>query len=177
MEIWKQVAGYEGLYEVSNIGRVKSLERTLVSNRCTVVKKSKIKPLNNAFNGYLSCALLNNGSIKTHFVHRLVAFAFIQNEFNKPFVNHKNGIKTDNRVENLEWCTRSENAKHSFTIGLQDNKGESHPKHKLSSEQVLEIRAKYKPYVYERKKLAEEYGVGWTTIKGIVNNKQWRHLL
>lgn len=106
-EIWKDVKGYEGLYQVSNLGRVKNKIR----NKC-------LKP-NKTTWGYYGVALYKNGISKRFQVHRLVAIAFIDNLMDKKEVNHKDGNKLNNCVENLEWCTRSENMKHSFTMGLE----------------------------------------------------------
>lgn len=122
-EIWKEVEGYEGLYAVSDRGRVKTLDKVVNScyeskqfRREQILKNQKQKT------GYLTVTLSKNKKAKTALVHRLVANAFINNSENKMFVNHINGNKADNRTENLEWATRSENQKHAYKFGLQKRK-------------------------------------------------------
>ena len=109
-EIYKDIEGYEGLYQVSNLGNVKSLKRI----KEKVLKQKNVKGYN-----YVS---LSNEVIKKKLVHRLVATTFITNPDNKPQVNHLSGVKTDNNVKNLEWCTASENRIHAFQLGLQIGK-------------------------------------------------------
>lgn len=98
MEIWKDIEGYEGLYKVSNLGRVKSLNYNHTG-------KEKILRPKKERNGYLRVNLYKNGKNKMFTVHRLVAEAFLENPDNLPQINHKNEIKTDNSVNNLEFCT------------------------------------------------------------------------
>lgn len=111
VEIWKDIKGYEGIYQVSDLGRVKSL------NYNHHGMEAILKPSNRG-NGYLFVVLCIN-KIKTNYlVHRLVCESFLPNPENKRTVNHKNGIKTDNRLDNLEWATHHENNKHAHDNGL-----------------------------------------------------------
>ena len=115
MEIWKPVKGYEGLYEVSSEGRVRSIERTVPyiykGTNCTrVVKGTVLKQKHNP--EYCTVDLCKEGIVRQKFVHRLVASAFIPNPNNLPQVNHKDEVKTNNAVENLEWCTGLENVRY-----------------------------------------------------------------
>ena len=115
-EIWVDIKDYEGLYQVSNFGFIKSLgsSRNIAQNKIAT-RKQKILKINSSCD-YNRVVLSKNGKIKTFFVHRLVAIAFIENSENKSEVNHINGIKRDNRSINLEWVTRKENHTHYLEI-------------------------------------------------------------
>ena len=116
-EIWKDIKGYEGLYQVSNLGRIKSLERkSKTKGNVEYIKKEKV--LKERFsNGYVSVILYKNGTKKNFRVHRLVAKAFLVNPKNLPQINHINFNRSDNRIENLEWVTAKENIQHNFKNG------------------------------------------------------------
>ena len=111
MENWKDIKGYEGFYQVSNLGRVKSLARVSYNPNGTVNShiKEKILVQNLDRGGYPNVGLCKNGKSKTMKVHRLVAMAFIENPENKSQINHKDEVKINNVVENLEWCSAQEN--------------------------------------------------------------------
>lgn len=115
-EIWKDIKGHEGLYQVSNEGNVRSIDRYVKGTwGNTRFAKGEIKKYHLGNNGYFMVNLFKNNCGKMYLVHRLVAEAFIPNSENKPFVGHKNTKRTDNRVENLEWCTRIENNNNPIT--------------------------------------------------------------
>lgn len=119
-EIWKDVPGYEGLYQVSNMGRVKSLERTREMNlpdHTTAPVNERIRKFGKSL-GYQNVTLSKDGINKHFRVHKLVAMTFIPNPRLCTQINHKNGDKHDNRVENLEWCTPKENICHARETGL-----------------------------------------------------------
>lgn len=110
-EIWKTIDGFNN-YKISNIGRIKSIERYKNNNGGLVYVPEKILILNPSTKGYNFVRITENKINKTLYSHRLVALYFIDNPLNKPQVNHINGIKTDNRADNLEWCTNRENTTH-----------------------------------------------------------------
>jgi len=116
--IFKSVSGYEGYFEISESGEVWGIKRMVVTvNGLRTIRGRKIKErINN--NGYWEVRLSKDGKSTTTFIHILIAKAFIPNPLNKSEVNHINGIKTDNRLENLEWVTHSENMKHAYKLGL-----------------------------------------------------------
>ncbi len=112
VEEWKPIVGYEGLYEISSYGRVKSVKNNVFQNRIRAVHICQPA-------GYFIISLGLNGKAKRFPIHRLVAFAFIPNPLGKRTVNHINGVKTDNRISNLEWATDSEQQIHSIRIGIK----------------------------------------------------------
>lgn len=140
-EIWKDIVGFEGIYQVSNLGRVKSLERT-IRNKGTKsgfyhISEKILSPRKNINrHGYYEISLKQNGKEKRFKLHRLVAIAFIPNPNNLPQVNHKDGNKDNNTVNNLEWCTDKENKKHAWENNLCSS---SHRKRKVRCIQTGQI--------------------------------------
>lgn len=163
-EEWRSVQGYEGIYKISNFGRVFSEKRKLI------MSPSKIAE------GYLGVTFRTPGKRKTPRVHRLVAIHFIDNPENKPEVNHIDGDKTNNHYKNLEWCTRSENMKHAFSLGLNDLKGENGSNCKLTEREVKEIRFK-KENGAKVIDLMKEYGISSSNVRCIIYRKTWKHIL
>lgn len=118
-EIWKDVIGYEGLYEVSNFGRIKSKERVVNNSKGKRIVKSKILSPFISNSGYYAIVLHKTRPVfKLNYIHRLVANAFLPNKNNLEQINHIDGNKLNNNVFNLEWCSRSDNIKHAIKIGL-----------------------------------------------------------
>lgn len=118
-ERWKDIQGYEGLYQVSSFGRIKSLAREiLIKNGYTRHQEERFPALHPNTHGYLTIGLYKNAKRKHRTVHRLVAEAFLTREIGSLEVNHKDGDKLNNRVENLEWCSGSDNLSHAFIHGL-----------------------------------------------------------
>lgn len=170
-EIWKDIDGFEGAYQVSNKGRIKSLAR------CGTVKGAdKIRSLSKTHDGYYKVRLIFRGKDLTARVHVLVANAFLAKVDGKETVNHKDGNKENNNVENLEWCNRHEQLCHAYDNGLKKSlKGSNNPQSKLGPEQVKEIR---KLYVRNSREfgtvaLAKRFGVTNRVIGLIVNRKSY----
>ena len=161
-EEWKDVAGYEGMYQVSNLGRFFGVR----TNR---ILKSYLHR-----NGYMYQSLSKNGRVKHYLVHRLVALAFIPNPTNLPEINHKDLNKKNNSVENLEWCSHRMNMEHSLINGQKRGAtGENHPYHKLSEADVKEIRRKLKQGI-SGNHLAKEYGINCKAIYDIRDYETWK---
>lgn len=121
-ELWRDIIGYEGCYQVSNLGRVKSVVRTVRSYPNERIVPERILQQQRLRSGYISVGLWKNHKFKRATVHRLVANAFLSNPENLPQVNHKDGNKGNNSLNNLEWCSRDENMRHAYRHGLSNPK-------------------------------------------------------
>jgi hypothetical protein len=162
-EIWKEIEGYEGKYLVSSFGRVKSMPNKVWNS------ERILKPLKQTYSFIDLCV---DSKVKKFTIHRLVAKAFIENHLDKPEVNHINGNKHDNRVENLEWVTKSENQKHAIMSGLRHTRGEKNSQCKLSEEKVIKIYNSNK----RTSELSKEYNISQPTICDIRKGRSWTHL-
>ena len=166
IEIWKDVVGYEGLYKVSNRGKVRSLSRLVLraDGKPLTIREKILKPAVDK-KGYLRTCL---GSCNTVKLHRLVAIAFIPNPLNLPEVNHIDGNKLNNSVENLEWVTHKQNTDHALLIGKYKR-----PR-KLTAQQLDEMKNSYVKGSREfgTNALAKKYGLDSSYIWRILNNKK-----
>lgn len=124
MEQWRDIDGFEGMYQVSDQGRVRSVERTIKMKRngkeYDMHLRGKILSLTHTRGGYMSVQIFKDSKYYTYKVHRLVAIAFLPNPDSLPEINHIDGNKTNNVSNNLEWCTKSHNIRHAFNSGLID---------------------------------------------------------
>lgn len=188
-EIWHDIEGFDGKYQVSNLGRVRSF----------AYKNERILSLQKLSGGYFGVCLSKENKRHTYLIHRLVASAFIPNPQNKKEVNHKNGKKSDNMVDNLEWATPKENMQHALQNGLlktvikpmldgwqnkkeeiikkviQRSAGENSPNHKWTNHQIMQIRKLFREGI-KVCEIARKYKVHHSTISSIVKGKAWKHL-
>lgn len=180
-EIWKDIVGYEGLYQISNLGNVKSLNKTVNTNnqynrkskrklKCKILKQRILRE-------YYCVGLTKNNKQKTKLIHRLVAETFLDNSNNYPVVNHKDGNKLNNNVNNLEFVTYKENSLHSIYV-LNNKLPPVHKKEnnhfsKHSEKEINELRKK-RNLGYTLKQLSIEYGYTISHISNICKYKSWK---
>ncbi len=177
MEEWKDVEGYEGLYKISNLGRVVSLPKEIKcnANGSTYISKDKVLKGCMSVAGYKVVRLKNKfGESKLEYIHRLIGANFIAGRKDGYSINHINGIKKDNRVDNLEWVTHKQNMTHAYETGLT-NRGEECAYSLLTESDVIEIRALYQKGV-SQKDLGGIYNVSRSCIYKVVNYKTWKHV-
>lgn len=173
-ENWLPITGFEGQYEVSDLGRVRSLSRAVVATTGIRHRQGRIRKFGLA-SGYHVIQLGVRGARHTYIVHRLVAQAFIPNPENKPEVNHLHAPKTNNCADNLEWATRPENTEHAVANDLIAY-GEAKPNHCLTESEVIELRslaAQGWSYVA----LAQRYMIHPVTASDAARRKTWKRVL
>lgn len=163
-EIWIEFlkGGYKAFY-ISNLGRVKSVHKNAHK-----ILKQRITKL-----GY--CTFSHRATKASFLVHRLVAIAFIQNNENKKFVNHKDGNKLNNNRINLEWVTQSENEKHAHLTGLKNFKGERHSKSKLTDNDVIQIKQMHSAGLTSVE-ISKKFPVSSRSIRNINQGRNWTHI-
>jgi len=163
--IWKDIPGYEGYYQINAVGDVKNMKGKI------------LKPKTTRF-GYKMVGLCGQRPRKFFAVHRLVMLTFVGKCQEGIQVNHINGIKTDNRLENLEYCTPSENILHFIRVLGDPNRayGEKSGKAKLTNDKVREIRQLYATGQYWQLDLARQYSISRSALGAIVHYRTWRHI-
>ena len=168
-EEWKDIDGYDGVYQVSNCGRTRSFKW----NKYRILKKTCDTK------GYIINGFYLSGKRKIFRVHRLVGMSFIPNPKNYETINHLNLNKADNRVENLEWCSHMQNVQHAIMSGVHPvciPRGSKNAMSKLDKKTILIIRSLYKNKKYTQKEIAKKFKVHPETIYRIVNKKTWKHV-
>jgi hypothetical protein len=179
----RDIPGYEGLYAITKGGRIWSYKRNTPhlhrgGRQGTIAIGGRFLNPHVDNVGYFAIALFKDNKQTSCRIHRLVARTYVPNPENKSQINHINGVKTDNRIENLEWCTHQENVTHAWKTGLKKShvgqKGSSNSRALLTEKEVLEIRAKYPQFTLG--KLGEHYHVSLHTIWDIVQRRHWTHI-
>jgi len=172
--MWKRVKGFEDSYEVSSDGCVRTIDR-ICGKRPGLLKSKILKQFDSR--GYRFVILSKNGSKKNCYVHRLVAQCFIPNPENKPQVNHKNGVKSDNVLTNLEWSTIQDNHLHSYrelNRHRPNQKGDRNTNSKLTRNQVNDIINRYKSKKSTAIQLAKEFSINKNYVYQLSNGKTWK---
>ena len=176
-EQWKNIAEYEGRYQVSDHGRIRSLNRRVVRNDGVTLRlKGKIKKQGKHRQGYMLIDLSKAGEKKTYLVHRLVAEAFVDNPKDKLEVNHKDGDKKNNHARSLEWCTPQENSLHTYHTELRDRpRGELNGRSKLNRFQVKRVRL-MRQLGTTYAETGRIFKLNPVTIRDVCLRKLWKHI-
>lgn len=173
-EVWADIKGYEGLYQISTFGNVKSLSRPVKhSNGGTkILRERMLKTKINSTTGYKEVGLSRDGKQKYHLIHKLIAEAFIDNPHRLPVVNHIDGCKTNNDIFNLEWTTYSENIRHAFANGLSHNNMTNEISRAGNEVQKKQVRCIDDDLVFDSaREAADYYGVQLSNLSKVCNGK------
>lgn len=175
-EEWKAIPGYEGLYEASTLGRVRSLDRLIHCRNGSVKQyRGTVLTPSTTNTDYLSVQLSRDGKPIRYLVHRLVALTFIPNPDGLEEVNHKDGVKRNNELSNLEWMSRVRNIRHAMGMGLIQGLGEDNPAAKLTESDARLIK-EYSRLALHPKELARAFSVKPSTITDIQLGRSWQHI-
>lgn len=174
-EIWKDIINFEGYYQCSNFGNIRSLDREINTKGGTKrISKGKIlKPKTNPF--YYCVGLSKFNKCKTYYIHRLVASSFISNSNNLPEINHIDGNKLNNNITNLEWITSSKNKYHAFEIGVS-KKGKDNNLAKFSKEIIENVKKDLSKKIYTQRQIAHKYEMSYAQVSRIKTNKTRKYL-
>lgn len=176
-EEWRAVVGYEGFYEISDHGRIRSMTRYVKGRHgAPRIRRSRLLRVSASNRRYPTITLGKFGVERTHLVHRLVAEAFIPRREGATMVNHKNGVKGDCRLENLEWVTPSDNNLHAYRTGLASAAGENNGQAKLTEAALVLVRRRIQDGLRDTV-IAGEFGVHRRTIGDIRRGLTWRSAL
>jgi hypothetical protein len=174
-EIWKDIPEFEGFYQVSNYGRVRSCDRCITRPSGVVFQKGKILSPSTNKAGYFGLVLCKDGR-KPRMIHSLVASAFLGERPDDYCINHKDGNKLNNAVTNLEYCTQKENIHHANRTGLSKvARGEKSGSAKLTNIAVANIRKRI-ALGHKVSKIAKDYGVDYKTIYAVKIGQSWKHI-
>lgn len=176
-EEWKDIINYEGIYQASTHGRIRSLDRYIRCGKSSerylegrILRQFKSKK------GYLELGLYKDSKHKTHKVHRLVLTAFDRPPKTGEECNHKDGNKSNNHIENLEWCTHIQNMRHKDNIIGKHNRGERHGRHEITEQGVRDARDLLKEGKLNQKQIAEIFNVSQGIISCIKSGRTWGHI-
>ena len=173
-EIWKDVIGYEELYQASTMGRIKSLHKIGGASRQSFT--GIMKPKTNR-GGYYVIHICKNGIAKETTVHKVIALTFLTNPYNLSTVNHKNGIKTDNRLENLEWCSIQDNLKHALETGLRKCDGENNGRSVFNKDDIIKAKLMYNTGKYSVREVRDMIGKGTRgSLQRAISGDTWKSI-
>ena len=175
MEIWKPIPNFEGFYEASNLGRIRSVDKYVMNHSVSEFRKGVVLTPTYHTHGYTYVTLSKLGVKKKYLIHRLVAMAFCDNPNNYKIINHIDGIKDNNIPSNLEWCTSSHNNKEALRLGLRipnPQKGEKHFKAQITELQAIDILTKR----LTKKEFMELYNISIHIINNLQWGRSWKHL-